>query len=45
MAACDRNCSFIVTERHDMVRRPWRPILWVLKNKLRIRRGLPLCWD
>lgn len=45
VAACDRNCSFIVTERHDMVRRPWRPILWVLKNKLRIRRGLPLCWD
>ena len=45
VAACDRNCAFIVTERHDMVRRPWRPILWILKNKLRIRRGLPLCWD
>ena len=45
VAACTRNCAFIVTERHDMVRRPWRPILWILKNKLRIRRGLPLCWD
>lgn len=45
VAACARNCAFIVTERHDMVRRPWRPILWILKNKLRIRRGQPLCWD
>ena len=45
VAACDRNCAFIVTERHDMVRRPWRPILWVLKNKLRLRRGRPLVWD
>ena len=45
VAACSRNCAFIVTERHDMVRRPWRPILWVLKNKLRIRRGQRICWD
>lgn len=43
--ACQRNCAFIVTERHDMKRRPWIPIKWILKNKLRIRRGLPLCWD
>lgn len=42
---CDRNCAFIVTERHDMVRRPWIPIMWVLKNKLRIKRGQDLCWD
>jgi len=30
---CRRECCFIVTERHDMVRRPWIPISWVLKNK------------
>lgn len=45
VATCTRNCAFIVTERHDMVRRPWRPILWILRNKIRIRRGLPLCWN
>ena len=42
---CKRNCTFIVTERHDMVRRPWIPIMWVLKNKWRIRKGQDLCWD
>ena len=42
--ACDRNCAFIVTERHDMVRRPWKPILWILKNKIRIIRGKDICW-
>lgn len=34
--ACQRDCCFIVTERHDMVRRPWRPIYWVLHNKFRL---------
>lgn len=42
---CKRNCTFIVTERHDMVRRPWIPIKWILKNKWRIWRGLDLEWD
>ena len=42
---CKRNCTFIVTERHDMVRRPWVPIMWVLKNKWRIRKGQDLCWE
>jgi MoaA/NifB/PqqE/SkfB family radical SAM enzyme len=37
--ACKRNCAFIVTERHDMVRRPWKPVWWILKNKVRIRMG------
>ena len=41
---CTRNCAFIVTERHDMVRRPWKPIFWILKNKIRIRRGEDICW-
>jgi MoaA/NifB/PqqE/SkfB family radical SAM enzyme len=43
--SCTRNCSFIVTERHDMVRHPWIPILWIIKNKIRIARGLPICVD
>lgn len=43
--ACKRNCAFIVTERHDMVRRPWKPIMWILKNKWRIWRGKNLVWD
>ncbi|MDR1632165.1 MAG: radical SAM protein [Dysgonamonadaceae bacterium] len=41
---CDRNCAFIVTERHDMLRRPWIPIVWILKNKLRIANGKNICW-
>lgn len=42
---CRRGCAFIVTERHDMVRRPWRPVWWVLKNKWRVWRNLPLDWE
>lgn len=42
---CKRNCTFIVTERHDMVRRPWVPIMWILKNKWRIHKGQDICWD
>ena len=44
IAICKRNCSFIVTERHDMVRKPWKPINWILKNKIRIAQGKPICW-
>jgi MoaA/NifB/PqqE/SkfB family radical SAM enzyme len=42
---CTRECSFIVTERHDMLRRPWAPILWIVKNKIRIMRNQPVCFD
>jgi MoaA/NifB/PqqE/SkfB family radical SAM enzyme len=42
--ACDRNCAFVVTERHDMLRRPWVPVLWIVRNKLRIARGKDICW-
>lgn len=41
---CGRNCAFIVTERHDMVRRPWKPVIWILKNKIRIAAGKRICW-
>jgi MoaA/NifB/PqqE/SkfB family radical SAM enzyme len=44
VANCKRNCAFIVTERHDMVRRPWKPILWIIKNKIRIMRGKSIAW-
>jgi MoaA/NifB/PqqE/SkfB family radical SAM enzyme len=41
---CDRNCAFVVTERHDMLRRPWVPVRWILRNKIRIARGKNICW-
>jgi MoaA/NifB/PqqE/SkfB family radical SAM enzyme len=41
---CDRNCAFVVTERHDMLRRPWIPVLWIIRNKIRIARGKDICW-
>ena len=44
VAKCQRNCAFIVTERHNMVRRPWKPIWWVIKNKVRIKQGKNICW-
>lgn len=34
--ACHKDCCFIVTERHDMIRAPWKPIYWVLNNKTRL---------
>lgn len=44
IADCKCNCTFIVTERHDMVRRPWKPISWIIKNKIRIAKGRDICW-
>ena len=44
VALCKRNCAFIVTERHDMVRKPWKPIYWILRNKLLIVQGKDLYW-
>ena len=44
VADCKHNCTFIVTERHDMARRPWKPVRWIIKNKIRIARGKPICW-
>lgn len=45
VSTCQRNCAFIVTERHDMVRKPWKPIIWILKNKIRINQGKDICWE
>jgi MoaA/NifB/PqqE/SkfB family radical SAM enzyme len=44
VAECKRNCTFIVTERHNMVRKPWKPILWIIKNKIRVAQGKSICW-
>jgi MoaA/NifB/PqqE/SkfB family radical SAM enzyme len=44
VASCDRNCAFIVTERHDMIRKPWKPVWWVIKNKVRIAKNKNICW-
>lgn len=39
--SCKKNCCFIVTERHDMVRRPWKPIYWIAKNKIKLAFNIP----
>lgn len=39
---CERDCCFIVTDRHDMVRSPWKPVSWILKNKARLALRLPI---
>jgi Fe-coproporphyrin III synthase len=38
---CTKDCCFIVTERHDMVRRPWEPIYWIAKNKFKLAFNIP----
>ena len=40
--ACKRSCAFIGTARFDMMRRPWKPVTWVLKNKMKLKRGQPI---
>lgn len=41
---CNRNCTFVVTERRDMVMRPWIPLTWIAKNKLRLIQNRPIKW-
>lgn len=36
VVACRENCCFIITERHDMLRQPWKPIYWIGKNKIKL---------
>lgn len=40
--SCQKDCCFIVTERHDMVRRPWVPIYWIISNKIKLALNLPV---
>lgn len=39
---CKKDCCFIVTDRHEMVRNPWKPIRWILENKIRLYFNLPI---
>lgn len=39
---CEKDCCFVVTERHDMVRMPWKPISWIIKNKIKSFFNLPI---
>lgn len=36
IASCRKECAFIGTARFDMKRRPWRPLIWIASNKLKI---------
>jgi MoaA/NifB/PqqE/SkfB family radical SAM enzyme len=40
--ACDRNCWMTGTAVPAMRRAPFKPILWVMRNKLRIMQGKPV---
>jgi Fe-coproporphyrin III synthase len=39
---CDRSCALIQIARFDMMRHPARPLKWIVRNKLRLSRGLPV---
>lgn len=39
---CRKDCCFVVTDRHDMLRKPWRPISWILKNKVKLNLNIPV---
>ncbi len=39
--SCEKDCCFIVTERHDMVRKPWKPLYWIAKNKWKLALNIP----
>ncbi|MEE8576328.1 MAG: SPASM domain-containing protein [candidate division Zixibacteria bacterium] len=43
VSTCSKDCAFIGTARFDMMRNPFATARWVMKNKLRAMRGLPLC--
>ncbi len=36
---CKKTCCFVSTDRYQMVRKPWKPISWILANKLRLAVG------
>jgi len=37
--ACQRECAFIGTARFDMKRRPWKPVFWIINNKVKLALG------
>lgn len=42
VASCERNCWMTGTAVPAMRRAPIKPVLWVLKNKLRVMQGKPI---
>jgi len=40
--SCTRECCFVVTERHEIVRKPGKLIFWILKNKLKLAMNMRL---
>ena len=42
---CKKNCCFVVTERHDMLRKPWKPLYWIGKNKIKLALNIPTNFD
>ncbi len=40
---CKQNCWMTGTAVPAMRRKPWQPIRWVLRNKIRIARGKSIC--
>ena len=45
VAECDRNCWMVGSAVPAMRKRVWVPVLWVLKNKIRLLRGKDIVYD
>jgi MoaA/NifB/PqqE/SkfB family radical SAM enzyme len=45
VADCKENCWMVGTSRPAIRKNPWKPIQWVLKNKLRLFSGRDILWD
>jgi MoaA/NifB/PqqE/SkfB family radical SAM enzyme len=45
VADCKENCWMVGTSRPAIRKNPWKPIQWVLKNKLRLSLGKDILWD
>ena len=39
---CERSCALIQIARFDMMRHPVKPLRWILRNRVRLSRGLPV---
>ncbi len=45
VASCSRRCWMTGTAVPAMRKNPFKPVLWVLKNKLRVMQGKSVCLD
>jgi len=45
VSECQRGCAFIGTARFDLKRHPWKPLSWIIKNKLKLKlnRDISYC--